>query len=83
MAGAGKDAAWASLTRLNGAPGQEGSNARDYRTVARDQCSRAAAQFVPGAGHDQSVQSRTAILLIFSVRLPSVTSSGRWREGED
>ena len=38
----------------------EGSNTPgDYRTVARDQCSRPAARFVPGTGRDESVQNRT------------------------
>ena len=30
-----------------------------------------------------SVHSRTAILLIFSVRLPSVGATGRWKESRE
>ena len=33
-----------------------------------------------GEMREQSVQNRTPILLIFSLRLPSVTATGRWRE---
>jgi hypothetical protein len=40
----------------------------------------AAASARSGHWHDESVHNPTPVLLIFSVTLPSVTATGRWRE---
>ena len=55
----------------------EGSNSPAITGLSpANQCSRRAAQFVPGTVHDVAVHSRTPFLLEFRLQLPSVEAGG-------
>src|SRR4029453_2523311 len=78
--GSGDDGAWASWTRLM-AVRQEGA------TIRRSQDCRTRSVFDAGGpvsslalAAAESVHYRTPVLLRFSLALPSVTATGRWRE---
>ena len=63
------------------AAGQEGSNSPAITGLSPAMSVRGRRRrFVLGTGRDESVQSRTPVLLRFLVRLPSVEARGRWRE---
>jgi hypothetical protein len=75
-----EDAGWGALTGLPATWGQGGSDCPAITGLSPPISVRGRPQSVPSTGHDVAVQSRTPVLLEFSVGLPSVTATGRWKE---